>query len=255
MNHFKLGCLESERLMLFQAYFDGSGKISEKQCKHVTLANIVVKNIRIDEFNTQWSDILHAHARRPRLPTPRFVKSTEAFRRQGEFRGWNRAQVDGLLCDLAKMALALAFHVGLVPADAERYRKLPEEDRRKLKGPNELAFEVALMEIDGATKNGDFVMIYADDDEKEAMEMYRLFGRYKNRHAGSRDKFCGIGFVDDRVWPLVQAADLLAYVGGKSGSTDPSIAEVYSAFSGDREIVQEYSWGEDGLGSAQRVPQ
>jgi hypothetical protein len=55
------------------------------------------------------------------------------------------------------------------------------------------------------------ISIVIDDDRESSLQCYEMLSHLKNAHQKARDRIDGISFVNDRSYPAVQAADMIAY--------------------------------------------
>jgi hypothetical protein len=238
--------------MLFEVFLDGSGKLHDKRAENVVLAGLVMKADIVGEFSEEWAKAIATNATQCRLPIPEAFHATDAFNRAGEFSNWRPEQVQRLAMELAELAQEYAYKLICAPAKKSEWMKLPERFRKKLKSPNELSFEVCLEGLLTIISPRDFVRIVCDDEEKEAMEMYKLLNRFKLRHGDRREALTAICFANDRLHPPLQAADLYAFVQRRvqdgSGWPDSEQNLLIDIFVKNPTVTQEYRWLESGNG-------
>ena len=246
-------------LMLFAAYFDGSGKLHDPNSGYVVLAGVVLDLEAVPVFTSAWAECLRAHSKKAKRPVAQYLQTKEALRCQGEFKNWRLPQVNDLLIDLARLMRQQCYSLIAAPANKQDFKALPEQFQRKLQGLNGLSFEVCINELMNEVGPHDHLHIACDDEEREAVEMYKLLVRYKHRHPSSRDKFVAICFANDRYHPGLQAADLFAYMereecDRKSSGNPAPPNPIYCELSDGSSDI-EYCWtpSEDGLGSARRL--
>ena len=251
----------AESFMLYAAYLDGSGKLHDPRSTFVVLAGVVLRENAVGKFWSGWASILREHCEKSKHRQVRYLHvSNEAKQRRGEFQEWQANEVDALLLDLARFTRDSSYRLIWAPADKRRFQELDPAFRSKLRGLNELSFEVLLNGIAGDSAPDDSLHLACDDCQDEAREMYELLWRYKNRYPARKDYVVSICFVDDRFYPAIQAADLFAYAVREEEErralmvpSEPSA--LYSEFTANGSLTVEYAWapGGTGLGGARKI--
>ena len=103
--------------------------------------------------------------------------------------------------------------IASVSVHSEAFDKAPSHIREALgKNPHQLAFTVTMMEILSYVGDGDTLNIVCDDEEQVAWEIYSLYKTVKRNYPDARPRMSGISFVDSSVFPLIQAADVVASI-------------------------------------------
>jgi hypothetical protein len=115
------------------------------------------------------------------------------------------------------LAIKKNIEVGIAPAvDVQGYNSLPSHFKNEIGGedPYYWAFSCAMagvLEHLNAVP-GSKTTIACDDEEKYFIQCYKLLAKFKLREPILRDKFISMCAGDDREFPQLQAADLLAYI-------------------------------------------
>jgi hypothetical protein len=113
-------------------------------------------------------------------------------------------------------SIVLGYHIVCVGAvvDAEHYRSMPKDKFTSSHTPVSFAFQHAVIraiERIEVTDKHSPISIVIDDDREDSMRCYELLGTLKNLVPKIKDRIDGICFVNDRSYPPVQAADMIAY--------------------------------------------
>jgi hypothetical protein len=152
------------------------------------------------------------------------LKATDAFR----YRRALSPKIPEQTADERADALALfvnaildnvAFGVAIA-IDCRAFRNLPESDRVILNNdPHYCAFQQALAYIKRcAEERFQFVDpdielgLCCDEEERTSIDCLKLFISIRRNFPDVRNRFVSIAFADDRFFPQIQAADLLASV-------------------------------------------
>lgn len=175
-------------MAMWQIALDGSGSFNSAD-DSVTLAGIVARNEAWMAFIPQWGALLEKH----HMP---FLHMTE---------NGSRLPTD-ILLDFADVGMRLGFKCcGLtVASDA-----LSQKQRRlnKLK----MFSAVARSVLDRIPDDGTAAFI-CDEDLESDRDCYNSLARFKLANQGLARRIVGMCFVDDKLVPHVQFADMLAYL-------------------------------------------
>lgn len=237
--------------MLFLAFMDTSGKLADS--KYVVTAGVLFYQETAGEFAPAWDRLITKAAIRAKRRKPRYLHMKDANRLHGEFKGWKRHTVDELLIELAKLTREYAFELFAAPSSTTKYKALSRSEQDKLKGPEELAFEVCISGCEQAMGKEDQLGIYCDDDDRTVESFAKFVKRKKLRDPSSRDRIIQLTFADDRFYPALQAADMLAYVEREEmvrqeSESSPSPSPLYLAINEEGAHTIEYAWERDGKG-------
>ena len=97
--------------------------------------------------------------------------------------------------------------------DAEHFRSMPDSlYKRAVKNPMFLSEQTLIMESIGHTRFAPQTMsLVIDDDREFAMECYEWLGILKDTFPEVKERMVGICFGNDKAYPGLQAADMIAY--------------------------------------------
>jgi len=104
--------------------------------------------------------------------------------------------------------------IGVVVAvDVKEYQRLPKKMRSELGSvddPIYAAFLHALLTVSGSLRDGDHLGFVCDDEESTAEPCYKMYRKAIKRSVVARKAMSSLTFANDRHYPGLQAADLLA---------------------------------------------
>lgn len=191
--------------------FDESGKFRDH--KIVAFCGLLGLPAEWNNLQLDWDALLRRHS----IPSLHMSGGMLNFRRKlspGRPALGKEARIE-VINEFIR-AIKKHIEVGITIAiDVEAFMSLPDHLKSGLGGdPHYLAFSVAMVEVLEYMKaNKDAkACITCDDEEKYFIECYKLLARFRRENVTIRDKFAAMSAVDDREFPEVQAADLLAYV-------------------------------------------
>lgn len=205
-----LHTLEREPIMaILQVYLDESGKHRD----HPLIATCCVcaPATKIDRFGDDWNGLLRQHE----------VAEFHMKRASQYSRSWGKIPkqtLDERIEALKPFADCIGdnLELGIIQAwDVKGFREIPPESRTKIgnvRDPYYLAFVLALLELIKYAKGDDVLTIVCDHDIETAWECYRHYLGVRKKHDGVRKKTASIGFADDKFFPALQAADMIAYL-------------------------------------------
>jgi hypothetical protein len=194
-------------MSILQAYLDESGKQSDHPL--IAVCCVCAPKAKIDGFDEKWSALLRQY----HLPEFHMVRAMQYF------RGWGnipRQSLDERIESLKPFADCIGenLELGLIQAwDVKGFRKIPQEHRNKvgnIRDPYYLAFVRALSELADYRQTDDVLSIVCDYDIETAWDCYRHYQGVRKAHAEIRKKTVSISFADDKYFPALQAADMMA---------------------------------------------
>jgi len=207
--------IEIGNLVLFlQSYFDESGKPADHDI--ASFCGFIAPSDKWREFVYSWGQALaYSEIRGP-------LKATEILKYRRALSPKIPAQTPaGRTEALAPFVTAIRASVGFgvaVAIDCRAFRGLPDADRQILKGePHYWAFRMALLLIRQYAEHiysqvdPDIqIALCCDEEERYSVECLKLFINIKREFPEMRARFPSIGFADDKHFPQLQAADLIA---------------------------------------------
>lgn len=209
--------IESSDLVVFlQAYFDESGKGDQQNI--ASFCGFAAVSESWGRFHEAW---MHAVAYKE-LHGP--LKAADVLRYRRALSPKIPAQTPDERADsLAPFVDAILSNVAFglaIAIDCRAFRSLPESDQAILgHDPHYWAFQQALLCIKRCAEerfqnlDPDIqVGLCCDEEEKTSIDCLRLFINIRRTYPELRKRFVSIGFADDKFFPQIQAADLIASV-------------------------------------------
>ena len=186
--------------------FDESGK--QGSSEHVVFAGFYAVHERWDEFSLEWN-------LRLKRAGVTYWSTKNAANLDGQYKQFRNRRNDlhDLAISLARIICRFAVGGTAQIVTVEQFKSLDQEARERLKDPWYCAFESgmrSLLEADALEPN-DLFMLLCDDSEEYSSECLKIYRRLRKQYPALAGKIAGIGFMDDRFHPPVQAADLFAY--------------------------------------------
>jgi hypothetical protein len=180
-------------------YCDESGKQGDHPV--VTFSGLCLAQPKLAAFDDAWNTLLRLSEKHgPKMP-----------------RGQTASERIKALIPFAD-CINQHFELGLVQAlDIAGFNAMSKDARAKIGSPNDPYF-IAFMrgggEVLDYAHDEDKVSIICDDDRATALDCYRHYRGLCTAHEKWRDKIISLTFADDRYFPALQAADMLAFYPG-----------------------------------------
>lgn len=195
-------------MAVFQVYCDESGKLSDSKC--VIFAGVLFRESEVAGFSERWSSYLKDAAIRS-------LHMKEAIRLEGEFRDWKGRDKDrdALLETLGKLLHDRSVLQVVFTMNVEEFKGLDPTTQNLLKNPVYAGFDGLLKAIRSRAllhnaPNHKFHLVY-DLSEEYSVQCLKLFNRMRMLQQPIAQFFPSIAFADDREFPPLQAADMIAY--------------------------------------------
>jgi hypothetical protein len=191
-------------------YFDESGKFADHSV--ISFCGLVAENQHWNPFIGEWERLLRRH----HISSLHMSKGTLNFKIKFSAKkpALERAERLKVLTDFV-VAIKQTLELGVIVAiDVKGFKALPSHIRQKAGDPYFLAFNRAMYETVEflKTTSDPRIGITCDDEEKYAVECYKLFTKARRENPQLRKVLTSICFGDDQHYLQLQAADLLAYV-------------------------------------------
>jgi hypothetical protein len=143
------------------------------------------------------------------------------------------------------------------PMSTKEFRQLPQKDQQRLRNPVYCGFEGCVRAaVDSIPRNEPHsLQIACDLAEEYSVDILKLFHKLRSRDAEIKRRCHVVMFGDDRYIPVLQLADMYAYVCRAFHAGNPAevILDIIEILTGSRTIVASsrmvYSAGEIDLGS------
>ena len=193
-----------------QVYCDESGKLQDQKC--VVFAGCIFRNDEMLGFDRKWREFLASAG-------VRYVTMKEAMHLRGEFQGWSGkrlAERDDILETLALLLMDRSVLHQVATMDTANFQSLSQSQKARLKDPTYAGFEVLLRSIvddcgrKAQNRDHRFHIVY-DLSQEYSETCLRLFHRMRTMEQAPNQYFPSIAFADDREFPGLQAADMIAY--------------------------------------------
>ena len=201
----------SSIVAILQCYFDESGK--HKDHPVVTFSGVCISESKIQQFDESWKALLREYE----LPWLHMKEvsqlsrnvCTKMPRKQSE-QDRNNALIPFANC------INQHFEYGLIQAmDVEGFNSLSKNAKFQLghtEDPYYIAFVRGLLELVNYVQGDDKLSIICDDDKDTAWDCYRHYRGVRRAHDIIREKTVSLTFADDKYFPALQAADMLAFL-------------------------------------------
>lgn len=210
-------------MAVFHVYLDESGKLCNKSANYTALCGYVAHNSEWERFSLEWSNCVF----RWQVP-PIHMSRIMAPERRSD--GWKAKQVEWgkawehMRNEMLEEFGALILRSNLVCVgtviDAVAYRRRKDEPEKPLfyDDSNVFALHEAIVGAIDATlafRNDTTISVIVDDDPPNAFSYYQHLQTLKEHpdlaFKRVRDKLHALCFGNDKDYPGLQAADMLAY--------------------------------------------
>jgi hypothetical protein len=143
------------------------------------------------------------------------------------------------------------------PMSTKEFRALPQADQERLKNPVYCGFEGCVRAAVDSIPRGEphSLQIVCDLSEEYSVQVLRLFHKLRSRNEEVKRRCHALFFADDRYIPVLQLADMFAYVcrAFHVGNPPEIILDIIELLTGKRTIESTsrmvYGAGEIDLGS------
>jgi hypothetical protein len=198
-------------MAILHCYFDESGK--HKDHPVVTFSGVCITQSKLQQFDDAWNALLRQYG----MPWLHMKEVSQLSRKICDKMPYRQSEGDrnAALVPFAD-CINRHFEYGLIQAmDVEGFNSLSKNARFKLGNttdPYYIAFVRGLLELVNYVQGDDKLSIICDDDKATAWDCYRHYRGICRVHAEVRDKTVSLTFADDKYFPALQAADMLAFL-------------------------------------------
>jgi hypothetical protein len=201
----------------FRIYADDSGKFETQNCEYTSLCGYVGHAAEWERFCIEWNScrlrwqVPPIHMRRIRFPheAPEWQAVKE------KWAGTWDEKKDDMLQEFAHIVQNASIACVGAVVDATHYRSIaPAPLKESYKDSLSLAFHQLVMRGIEKTETVDShasISIVIDDDRDSAMCCHEMLTVLKGAFSKVRERIVGISYVNDKAYPPVQAADMIAY--------------------------------------------
>ena len=202
---------------VYRIYMDESGKFENQNCEYISMCGYVGHSSEWERIELEWNNCLFRWQVPPihmaKIMHPEDDREWKKIK-QDWGRSWE-VKRDHMLLEFANlMQRSNAACVGAV-VDAAHFRSLPDSPLKKsYETPLKFAFHEVVMRGIEKTEVIDRyspISLVIDDDRDTAHNCHFLLNALKIGFPKVRERISGICFVNDRFYPGVQAADMIAY--------------------------------------------
>jgi hypothetical protein len=194
-------------MAVLQAYFDESGKQSDHPL--IAVGCVFGPSRKIEKFNDDWTALLRQYD----LSDFHMVRAREFFRTWGNVPKQTIEERIELIKPFAD-CIGENLELGLIQAwDVKGFKAIPDAFKAKIgniRDPYYLAFVRALLELIDYLQDGDVLSLICDYDIETAWDCYRHYQGVRKAHEEVRKKTVSISFANDKFFPALQAADMVA---------------------------------------------
>jgi hypothetical protein len=192
-------------------YCDESGKKGDHPV--VTFSGLCLTYPKLAAFEDAWNTLLRQYE----MKALHMARASRLSEKHGP--KMPRGQTANQRIDALKPfsdCINQHFELGLIQAlDIAGFNSLTKDARAKIGSPDDPYF-VAFMrgggEVLDYAQDDDRVSIICDDDRETAWDCYRHYRGLCTALEKWRDKIISLTFADDRYFPALQAADMVAFL-------------------------------------------
>jgi hypothetical protein len=161
----------------------------------------------------EWNWLLYEKYKIPYLHLADFIAARGVYEELGWKEPRKNCPIDGALDDFISVIRRHTIAGVGVGVDASAYRKILKDVKKREK-PEIFCFErvlrLAIDWLDSIDMRDPIVMVF-DDPRDYAMKAYANLWEIKDRNPEVKRRIAGIMFGNDKYFPPLQAADMLAY--------------------------------------------
>jgi hypothetical protein len=198
-------------MAILYCYFDESGKHHDHPV--VTFSGVCISQSKLQQFDDAWNTLLRQYG----LPWLHMKDASRLFQKVCERMPRNQTEQErnDTLIPFAD-CVNQYFEHGLIQAmDVEGFNSLSTNAKHLLGNtvdPYFIAFTRGLLELVHYVHGDDKISVICDDDKDTALDCYKHYRGVRRAHAEVRDKTVSLTFADDKYFPALQAADLVAFL-------------------------------------------
>jgi hypothetical protein len=196
-------------MAVIYAYFDESGKMGDHPV--VALAGICATETHLRAFDQDWNSLLTQYGWKA-LHMKEVMKRSKFSHNVRADTPKERAEALKPFVDCINNHLLLGIGQAL---DVAGFNALPKGTRAGLGNPTNpgyVAFARAILELIHFCQAGDRICLICDHDNETATHFFSHYKGIRRAHPTVQEMTISIAFADDRYFPALQAADMLAYL-------------------------------------------
>lgn len=198
-------------MAIMHCYCDESGKKGDHPV--VTFTGLCLSQLKLRAFDDEWNVLLRHYE----IDSLHMARASRLSEKHGPKmkRGQTADERTDALLPFAD-CINKHFEIGLIQAmDVAGFNSLSTNARRKIGSPDDpyyIAFMRGGLEMIKYAHAEDKVSIICDDDRETAWDCYRHYRGICSARPDFREKVVSLTFADDRYFPALQAADMLAFL-------------------------------------------
>jgi hypothetical protein len=198
-------------MAIMYMYFDESGKRGDHPV--VTFSSVCIRHSALEEFDNAWNRLLLQYE----LPYLHMMKASRIKENCGpkmprHQKPSERSSALGPFADCINEYFELGLMIGLDSAGFNFLEDSKKEGLGVLNNPLYLAFMRGTLEIVKHLHEDDRLSIICDDDAKTAWGCYSHYRAIRKLRPEVNKKAISISFADDKIFPALQAADMVAFL-------------------------------------------
>jgi len=200
----------------FYIYVDDSGKYENPNNDYVSLCGYVAHITEFQRFSNEWLNCRHVWQVPPIHMSPiMYPDRDKEWQKVKDLWGVNWEDMrQRMLKEFGQIVLRNnVVCVGAV-VDAKHYRSMQKSKFKENLTPLSFAFNHVVMDsikITETTDKHSTINIVVDDDRESSLHCYKMLDYLKQAFPEVRERIDGICFVNDRSYPSLQAADMIAF--------------------------------------------
>jgi hypothetical protein len=228
-----------EWMASFYVYVDDSGKFANPKSPFFSFCGYVAHASEVERFSLEWLNLryiwqvpaIHMSAIMHPEGDAEWQKVREAWG-----AGWE-VKRDRMILEFSEVIRhSRMVCVGAV-VDAKHYRSMRMSKFTKKYNPQNLAFLAVVMKAIKTTEVIDKhtpIGVVVDDDREASLHCYEMLDHMKQAFPVVRERIGSLCFVNDNAFPVVQAADMIAFEARKQmearvKNPDAKSSELFSA--------------------------
>jgi hypothetical protein len=205
-----------EWMATFHIYLDDSGKHTNPRNRYTSICGYVAHASEFNRFGQEWMNCRHVWQVPPiHMSSIMYPDRDPAWQKVKDDWGkvWESKR-DQMLKEFGSIVRHCNIACIGAVIDAEHYRSMPQDKFVSAHTPVSFAFQHAVLrgiqKIETTDKCSP-ISVVIDDNREDSIRCYELLSTLRNLLPAVRERIDGICFVNDRSYPAIQAADMIAY--------------------------------------------
>jgi hypothetical protein len=195
---------------IFHSYWDESGKKGDSSV--VTFCSLCLPSSKIAAFEADWQNLLHTIG----VTHLHMVKASRLSRNYGKLPRHQTPSERMKALEPFAGCVNQYFEIGVMIAiEVAAFHSLSTTARKALGSPNDpyyIAFMRGNLHLVRYLQDDDRFSLVCDDDVETALSCFGFYRAMQKSWPEAQKKMIAISFADDKYFPALQAADMLAFL-------------------------------------------